>query len=123
MQSSSTLFGVLLIVVHQVPFEGSFVRGKDCLTSLTSRVKPWVIQRFLAFNSMDRTLKYDHSLESCLTVVVCGIVCFIFTHLVISGNLSISDLTLSRVKGLKSISGFNSVLTNHLYFAKTPLRE
>ena len=32
---------------------------------LTPRVKPWVIQSFLTFDSMDRTLKCDHSLESC----------------------------------------------------------
>ena len=35
------------------------------LLSLTPRVKPWVIQSFLAFDSMDRTLKCDYSLESC----------------------------------------------------------
>ena len=28
-------------------------------------VKPWVIQSLLTFDSMDRTLKCDHSLESC----------------------------------------------------------
>ena len=28
-------------------------------------VKPWVIQSFLTFDSMDRTLNCDHSLESC----------------------------------------------------------
>ena len=28
------------------------------LTQLTSRVKPWVIQSFLTFDSVDRTLKY-----------------------------------------------------------------
>ena len=32
---------------------------------LTARVKPWLIQSFLTFDSMDRTLKCDHSLESC----------------------------------------------------------
>ena len=32
---------------------------------LTPRVKPWVTQSFLSFDSMDRTLKCDHSLESC----------------------------------------------------------
>ena len=39
---------------------------------LTPRVKPWVIQSFLTFDSMDRTLKCDHSLESCLAVLYCG---------------------------------------------------
>ena len=32
---------------------------------LTPRVKPWVIQSFLTFDFMYRTLKCDHSLESC----------------------------------------------------------
>ena len=44
---------------------------EQCLTvvlfvnPLTPRVKPWVIQSFLTFDSMDRTLKCDHSFESC----------------------------------------------------------
>ena len=41
------------------------VRGHHLFNPLTSRVKPWVIQSFLTFDSMDRTLKCDHSLESC----------------------------------------------------------
>ena len=52
---------------------------------LTPRVKPWAIQSFLTFDSMDRTLKYDHSLESCSAVLYCDAVC------------------LSGVKGLKNI--------------------
>ena len=35
------------------------------LNPLTPKVKPWVIPRFLTFDSMDRTLKCDHLLESC----------------------------------------------------------
>ena len=35
------------------------------LCFLGSLVKPWVIQSFLTFDSIDRTLKCDHSLESC----------------------------------------------------------
>ena len=35
------------------------------LNRLTPRVKPWRIHSFLTFDSMDRTLKCDHSLESC----------------------------------------------------------
>ena len=38
---------------------------------LTPIVKPWVIQSFLTFDSMDKTLKCDHSLESCLAVLYC----------------------------------------------------
>ena len=32
---------------------------------LTPRVKPWMIQSFLTFDSMDRIPKCDHLLESC----------------------------------------------------------
>ena len=56
---------------------------------LTPRMKPWMIQSFLTFDSMDRTLKCDHSLESCLAVLYCGAVCF-----------SILISLLSEVKGL-----------------------
>ena len=45
------------------------------LNPLTPRVKPWVIQSFLTFDSMDRTLKCHHSLESCWAVLNCGAVC------------------------------------------------
>ena len=62
---------------------------------LTPRVKPWVIKSFLIFDSMDRTLKCDHSLESCHAVLYCGAVFFNFTQFVILENLSILDLTLS----------------------------
>ena len=44
-------------------FESSI--SNNNLNILTPRVKPWVIQSFLTFDSMDRTLKCDHSLESC----------------------------------------------------------
>ena len=54
---------------------------------LTRRVKPWVIDSFLTFDSMDRTLKCDHSLESC---------CFSICNFVGKFNL---DLALSGVKG------------------------
>ena len=36
-----------------------------CLNLLTPRVKKWVVQNFLTFESMDRTLKCDRSMESC----------------------------------------------------------
>ena len=35
------------------------------LNPLTPRVKPWVIQSFLTFDSKYKTFKCDHSLESC----------------------------------------------------------
>ena len=65
------------------------------VNTLTPRVKPWVIQSFLTFDSMDRTLKCDHSLESCRAVLYCGAVC-----LSVWKNLSVLDLALSEVKGL-----------------------
>ena len=39
--------------------------GKYLNHSQTPRVKSWVIQSFLTFDSMYRTLKCDHSLERC----------------------------------------------------------
>ena len=52
---------------------------------LTPRVKPWVIQSFLTFDSMYRTLKCDHSL-------------FVFslTQFVMLENLSIFDMVRSE---------------------------
>ena len=46
----------------------------QCLTinPLTHIVKPWVIQSFLTTDSMYRTLKCDHSLESCWAVLYCS---------------------------------------------------
>ena len=43
---------------------------------LTPRVKPWVIQSFITFACMNRTLKSGDSLESCGAVLYCGAVCF-----------------------------------------------
>ena len=60
---------------------------------LTPRVKPWVIQSLLTFDPMDRTLKCDHSLESCLAVLYCVLFVFQFSiQFVILENLSILDL-------------------------------
>ena len=36
---------------------------------LTPRGKPWVTQSVLTLYSMDRTLKSDHSLESCCHIL------------------------------------------------------
>ena len=64
------------------------------VTPFTPRVKPCVIQRFLTVDSMYRTIKCDHSLKSCSTVLYydsqsetlgdkkfsnfyCGSVCFL----------------------------------------------
>ena len=60
---------------------------------LTPRVKPWAIQRFLTFDSMDRTLKCDHSaVEHYFTVVL-----FVFQFSP-GCNLSIFDFALSGVR-------------------------
>ena len=62
---------------------------------------PTVKYSFITFDSMYRTLKHDHSLESCGAVLYCGF-CFNFSHFVILGKLSVLGLALSGVKGLKS---------------------
>ena len=58
--------------------------------------------RFLTFDSMDTTLKCDHSLEikAVEQYFNCGAVCFNFTQFVILQNLSILNSALSGVKGL-----------------------
>ena len=38
------------------------------VNSLTSKVKPWVIKSFVTFDSMDRILQCDNSLENCKAV-------------------------------------------------------
>ena len=42
----------------------TFIADKRQLNPLTPRVKPWALQSFLTFDSMDRTLKCDHSLNA-----------------------------------------------------------
>ena len=37
----------------------------ELFSPLTPKVKHWVMQSFVTFDSKDRTLKCDHSLESC----------------------------------------------------------
>ena len=66
---------------------------------LTPRVKHWVIQSFLIFDSMER--KCDHSIEKLLSsnLLWCCLF-FNFTQVVILENLLILDLALSGVKGL-----------------------
>ena len=38
-------------------------------SALTPEVKPWVMQSFQTFDSMDRTPRYDHSLGSSTAVL------------------------------------------------------
>ena len=61
------------VTIHWKAVENHFV--VLFINPLTPRVKPWVIQSFLTIDSMDRTLKCDHSLESCWPVLYCGAVC------------------------------------------------
>ena len=68
----------------------------DVFNPLIPRVKPWVIQSFVTFDSMDRNLKCDHSLDSCLAVLFCGAVSQVGNF----GKFPILDLALSEVKGL-----------------------
>ena len=58
----------------------------------------------LTFDSMDRTLKCDHSLESCRAVLYCGAFFFFFfffhfSQFVILGHLSFFELAMSGEKG------------------------
>ena len=55
-----------LISLHRILNNSDFAYPWELIFNpLTPRVKPWVIQSFLTFDSVDRTLKCDHSLESC----------------------------------------------------------
>ena len=69
---------------------------------LTPRVKPWVIQSFLTFDSMDRTLKCDHSLESCSAVLYCGAVCFSIFPSLLSGTV-MSERVKTKTMGFESV--------------------
>ena len=77
---------------------------------LTARVKPWVIQSFLTFDSMTRTLMYDHSLESCC----CG---FQFNQVCNFGKVSTLDLALSGVKELRGLKRIKQ--SNHCWILFT----
>ena len=59
----------------------------------------------LTLDSMGRTQKCDHSLESCRAVLYRGAVLFFNrTQIVILENLTILDLVLSGVKGLNPLN-------------------
>ena len=80
---------------------------------LTPRVKPWVIQSFLTFDSMEGTLKCDHSLESCTLPWCC--LFFSSTQFVILENLSILDLAFSGVNG-SSVQFLRLRVDVHFFF-------
>ena len=72
------------------------IKNHYYLRCITPTVKPRVTQSVLTFDSMDRHLKCEHSLESHQVVLYCGAVCFFdFPKFVI-----LEDLTLPGVKGL-----------------------
>ena len=86
----------------------TFIMNKTCLpiwlylyvNPLTPTVKPWVTKfSSFWFYCMDGTQKCDHSLESYWAVLY---LFFNFTQFVVLENLSVLDLALSKVKGLKS---------------------
>ena len=69
---------------------------------LTPRVKPWVIQSFLTFDSMYRTLKCDHSLEIKAVEQYFAVVLFVlkfYPFCYFEKKFSILDMALSGVKG------------------------
>ena len=66
---------------------------------LTLTVTPWVIQSFLTFDSMDRNLKCDHSLESCRAVLHCGAVGFSILFVILDNLTVIWDMALLGMKG------------------------
>ena len=77
---------LLILILSAVEFSLVF-------NPLSPRVKPWMIQSFLTFDStcMDRTRKCDHSLKSYCTLLWC---CLFFL---------IVNLALSGVKGLMHV--------------------
>ena len=106
---------VLVIPVWQFTSPTGQKTFKEFLNPFTPRVKPCVMQNVLIFNSTDRTLKCDHSLESCWAVLDCGF--FNFTQFIILENWSILGFARSGVKGITS--GSPSCSTNpHLLRVK-----
>ena len=68
---------------------------------LTARVKPWVIQIFLTFDSMERTLNCNHFFGKLLSrTLLWFCLVFNFTQVVILKNVSVLDLAPSGVRGL-----------------------
>ena len=70
-------------------------------------MKPCMEQSFLTFDSMYITRKCGHSFESCLTVLW-SCLFFNFLKFVILEHLSVLDLPLSGVKGLKEQTAYVS---------------
>ena len=94
------------------------------LSLWTPRVKPWVIQSFLTFDSMDRTLTVIGPFTGPFTgkllsrdLLWCCLV-FNFTQFVILENLSVLDLALS---GMKELKGIHSKYVEKIKNNKFPL--
>ena len=77
------------------------------LNPLIPRVKPWLLQNFLTFDYMDRTLECSLKLIEKLLSSFCSAVyfCFFFNFSknAILENISSLDLALLGVKGLTTL--------------------
>ena len=92
-----------------------------CVAVFTLWLEEWsprLIQSFLTFDFVDRTLKCDHSLESCWGVLFCDVCIFQF---VILERLSILDLALSEVKGLRFIKSLFLIIHRNCIFCSCVL--
>ena len=67
---------------------------------LTPRVKPWVIQSFLTFDFMYRTLKCDHwkAVEQCFTVVLFDFQCYPVCNFGKFISFGLDTVRIERVK-------------------------
>ena len=74
---------------------------------MTPREKSWVIQSFLSFDSMDRILKGDHSLESCWAVLI--VVLFVFQFYPVCNFGKVVNFGLDTV-GIESVNSLSGIL-------------
>ena len=65
--------------------------------ALTLRVKPWAIQSFLTFYSINRTLKCDHSLETAVKQYL-TVVLFVFQLCLVYNFEKFSNFGLGTVR-------------------------
>ena len=61
------------LILHN--YKHGKIENQTLLKGYIDRLTPRVIKSFLTFDSMDRTLKCNHSLESSRAVLYCGAVC------------------------------------------------
>ena len=71
MRQSAVLVPLSLLLLFTAQNNKTQHTSKFCFNPMTPRVKPQVIQSFLTFDSMDRTLKCDRkAVEQYFTVVL-----------------------------------------------------